>query len=185
VRERFPNDPGVIELNRSLRRYQLSLVGLKLLAGLIGIILLGVLIWLGTNRVKAYMVSLTPTVTPTPTATATFTPQPTVTPTPTNTPTPTLTPTVTPTPSRGVAIRPVWARSGCYESFSAIGKIPEGGELRFLPSERRFDDFNRECVLVEYQGPDKSVIGWVLFPDIVGLKTAPSGSATPRPSPTP
>lgn len=185
VRERFPNDPGVIELNRSLRRYQLSVLGLKLLAGFLGIILLGLLIWWGSGRVRAYMLAQTPTITPTPTATATVTPLPTRTPTPTITPTPTLTPTVTPTPSIGVAIRPVWARSGCYESFNAIGKIPEDGELRFLPSERRFDDFNRECVLVEYQGPDKSVIGWVLFADIAGLQPAPGEPGTPEPSQTP
>jgi hypothetical protein len=89
-----------------------------------------------------------------------------------------------PTPSVGLAARPIWARSGCYESFNAIGKIPEGGELRFLPSERRFDDFNRECVLVEYQGPDRSVIGWVLFPDVVGKVAVPEAEVTVEPTET-
>jgi hypothetical protein len=184
VRQRFPNDPGVMELNGLLRRYNLSVLGLKVMGGFIGLILLGLLAWWGTGRVKAYMVSLTPTITPTPTRTATVTPLPTSTATPTETLTPTLTPTITPTPSVGLAARPIWARSGCYESFNAIGKIPEGGELRFLPSERRFDDFNRECVLVEFQGPDRSVIGWVLFPDVVGKVTVPEAEGTVEPTTT-
>jgi hypothetical protein len=62
----------------------------------------------------------------------------------------------------------VWARQGCYEQFNGIGRIPEGGAIRFLPAERRFDDFNRECVLVEYVEDKKSIIGWVLMQDIVG-----------------
>jgi hypothetical protein len=49
--------------------------------------------------------------------------------------------------------------------------------VRFLPDERRFDDFNRECVLVEYVGPDKSVIGWILFADL----TAAGPDAGPKP----
>jgi hypothetical protein len=69
-----------------------------------------------------------------------------------------------------LTLRDVWARNGCYETFTAVGKIPEKGPVRFLPSERRFDDFNRECVLVEYNGPDKSIIGWVLISDLGGLK---------------
>jgi hypothetical protein len=63
-------------------------------------------------------------------------------------------------------MRSIWARNGCYESFGALGKIPEGGKLRFLPTERRFDSFNRECLLVEYNGPEGSIIGWVLMIDI-------------------
>jgi hypothetical protein len=48
--------------------------------------------------------------------------------------------------------------------------------VRFLQSDRRFDTFNRECVLVEFQAQGKSVIGWVLLMDI--------GSAPPL-TPTP
>jgi hypothetical protein len=48
--------------------------------------------------------------------------------------------------------------------------------LRFLPSERRFDDFSRECVLVEYQKEDGgATIGWVLTMDL---------GANPPPTPT-
>jgi hypothetical protein len=65
-----------------------------------------------------------------------------------------------------MTLRTVWARSGCYESFTATGRIPESSLVRFLPDERRFDDFNRECVLVEFAGEDKSVIGWVLIADL-------------------
>jgi hypothetical protein len=59
----------------------------------------------------------------------------------------------------------VWARNGCYETFLAIGKIPEGAIVRPLPADRRFDNLNRECLLVEYQGDDRSVIGWILVRD--------------------
>ena len=51
-----------------------------------------------------------------------------------------------------------------------MGSIPEGGSVRFLPSERRFDDFNRECVLIEYREQGRSIIGWVLIADIVGVR---------------
>jgi hypothetical protein len=63
-------------------------------------------------------------------------------------------------------MRDIWARSGCYEGYNAIGRIPTGGYLRFLQDERRFDQFIRECVLVEYQGPERSTIGWVLIMDL-------------------
>ncbi len=62
--------------------------------------------------------------------------------------------------------RPVWGRTGCYEAFNAVGKIPQGAIVKLLPSERRFDNLNRECLLVEYVGPDKSVIGWILVSDL-------------------
>jgi hypothetical protein len=32
--------------------------------------------------------------------------------------------------------------------------------------ERRFDEFNRECVLVEFRGSDFSIIGYVLMADV-------------------
>ncbi len=170
VRQRFPNDPGVIELKQSLHRFDLTMLGFKG-AGIFSIFLILLAFgWWGTGRVKAYRLSLTPTITSTPTRTLTPTPTATFTPTPTITPTPTLTPTITPTPSAGVAARPIWARSGCYETFNAMGKIPEGGKVRFLPSERRFDNFNRECVLVEFDMPDSAVIGWILIADLKGSK---------------
>jgi hypothetical protein len=61
----------------------------------------------------------------------------------------------------------VWARSGCYDTFDAVGRIPEGAIVRFLPAERRFDSLtNRECVLVEYQGETRTIIGWVMLVDL-------------------
>ncbi len=77
-----------------------------------------------------------------------------------------------------IAQRDIWARNGCYEGFTAIGKIPPGGEVQFLPSERRFDDFNRECVLVEYQREGGAVIGWVLLADL-GSDPPPIPTITP------
>lgn len=76
---------------------------------------------------------------------------------------------MTPTPLAGRALRPVWVRTDCYEGHAAVGRIPQDGVIRFLPSERRFDDFNRECVLVEYR-EDRSIIGWVLLSDFVGVR---------------
>lgn len=167
VRNRYPNDPGVAALNRNLGRYRNSLLGLRAGGVFLGVIILVMLSGWGMGRFRAYQLALTPTTT----ATLTFTPTPTrtatTTPTPTVTPTPTLTPTLTPTPIAGSSMRSVWARNGCYETYNAIGKIPEGAALSFLPSERRFDNFNRECILVEYQGPDNnSIIGWVLMVDV-------------------
>jgi hypothetical protein len=80
----------------------------------------------------------------------------------------------------GFAQRDIWARNGCYEGFNAVGKIPSGGALLFLPSARRFDNFSRECVLVEYQTNSGAVIGWVLFADVAPEKPAPA-TATPSP----
>ena len=100
----------------------------------------------------------------TPTATATRTPNPTAT--ATATPRPTLTPTITATPLTGSAARNLAVRNGCYESFELIARVPEGALVRFLPVERTFDDFSRECVFVEYQGETRTVIGWVLLADL-------------------
>ena len=78
-------------------------------------------------------------------------------------------------------MRDVWARTGCYETYNAVGKIPAGGDLRFLPSERTFDSFNRECILVEYQREGGAVIGWVLMVDVgTGLPATPApGTKSP------
>ena len=168
VRKRFPSDPRVVQLNTHFSRYHMALNWIKggvVLCGIIVLLLAGN--W-ATGQVKAMI----PTATPTATSTATITPTPTNTATATSTatatftPTATLTATLTPTPFTGIVARAVWARNGCYESFSAIGKIPEGGTIRTMPAERRFDNLNRECLLVEYQGPTNSVIGWILVRDL-------------------
>ncbi len=176
VRERYPNDPGVTQLKRSLRRFQWTMSGMWIGGITLGVILLILMGSFGIGRFRAYQLALTPTATftNTPTATATFTPSPS--PTPTGTATATLTPTLTPTPIAGVAQRDVWARSGCYEGFNAVGKIPAGGTLRFLPDDRQFDNFNRECVLVQYERESGSIIGWVLFMDV---GTTPPSTPTP------
>jgi len=152
------------------------LVGLALAGGLV------------INHGNSF-VPVVPTQTPTLTSTSesTFTPTTTVTLVPTSTLTSqptqtaietmilaaTLTPTATPqpytsaTPLVGTLARLVWARAGCYDAYDAIGSIPEGGNVRFLPSDRRFDAFNRECALVEYDNGQSSIIGWVLIAELV------------------
>jgi hypothetical protein len=176
VRGRFPNDPQVSRLNHNLRNLTWRLAGLRVGLILLGILIIGLLGYWGVGRFRAYLVSLTPTATPTPTPTSTFTITPSLTPTSTPTITPTLLPTITPTPLAVIAQRDVWARNGCYEDFTAIGRIPFGAMLRLLPSERRFDNLNRECVLIEYQRDGGATIGWVLTMD-VGL--LPPATPTP------
>lgn len=179
VRERYPYDPGVARLKRLLTRYQLSLAAIRAGVALAVIAVLILIGWWGFGRFQDYLISLTPTATPTPTATGTMTP--TATHTATHTPTATLTPmpSLTPTPLNGFAQRDLFARSDCYEGFSAAGRIPAGSLLRFLPAERRFDSFSRECVLVEYRKLDGgALIGWVLLADVGG---SPPGTATPTP----
>ena len=166
VRTRYPNDPGVLELSRSLSSYQYTLTGIRVGGIIIGIFIIVMLLWAGYGGVRAYIVSLTPTPTPMPTATSTPTRTPNPTATSTPTPRPTSTPTITPTPLTGSTSRLVWARTGCYESFEAIARIPEGAIVRFLPTERRWDDFQRECVFVEYQGETRTIIGWILLADL-------------------
>jgi len=166
VRRNYPNDPHVIRLNRSLSTHHALLLLIKFLSALLVIGAIGLLGWWVTERINDYRLSLIPTAS----STATNTPLPssTVTLTPTSTMTPTSTATFTPTstPIVGIAVRDIWARSGCYEGFNAIARIPAGSTLIFLPTERRFDQFNRECVLVDYQGDSISTIGWVLFIDL-------------------
>lgn len=168
VRSRYPNDPGVIELSRSLSTYHNTILGLRVGGIIVGIFIIGLLLWMGVAQVQAYIVSLTPTATSTPTltATATNTPNPTATETPT--PRPTETPTITPTPLTGTTARTVWARNGCYETYEAIARIPEGAIVRFMPVERRWDNFNRECVFVEYVGESRTINGWLLLADMAG-----------------
>lgn len=178
VRARYPNDPAVSRLNRNLQGYRWKLLGLQVGGAFVGLIILVLIGMWGVGRFRAYLISLTPTATPTATATPTLTPTATFTPTLTPTLTPTSTPTLTPTPLVVIAQRDMWARNGCYENFTAIGRIPSGAKLRFLPSERRFDDLSRECVLVEYQRNGAAVIGWVLTMD-VGTTLPPTSSPSP------
>jgi tetratricopeptide (TPR) repeat protein len=167
LRNRYPNDPGVIELNQSLASYQNTLLALRAGAGLVGIAILALIIWMGIGQVRAYIISLTPTATSTPTEPPTATATATSTPTWTPTPRPTLTPTVTPTPFTAKVARTVWSRNGCYEEFTAIApQIPEGALVRLLPAERRFDTLSRECLLIEYVGETRTIIGWILIADL-------------------
>jgi hypothetical protein len=168
IRKRYPNDPRINQLQKSLGRYHLGVNAIRV--GLALVIL--VLVFFALRWAAGWVANMVPTETPTATATTTSTATPTATstatPTPTATFTPTITntPTLTPTPLTLVLARQVWARNGCYETFTAIGRIPEGATVRTLPSERRFDNLNRECLLVEYQGPTQSVIGWILLLDL-------------------
>ncbi|MCE5209711.1 MAG: hypothetical protein LLG42_15570 [Chloroflexi bacterium] len=167
VRRRFPNDPRVVELNRCLASYHTAKAGGRVLVVILIIAILVLLAMWGGGKVADYVKGLTPTATATATNTATPTATATLTATPTMTPTSTATPTLTPTPISGLTARSVFARSGCYETFEAIGKIPENSTVRFLPDDRRFDNFSRECVLVEYNGQNGTVIGWILLADLV------------------
>ena len=164
VRARYPNDPRVIEFNRSLAPYHNTRTAIRVGLILLGVAIVAGILWFGFNQVQGYILSLTPTATATPTLTATTTPMP---PTATSTPRPTATPSLTPTPPSGVVNRTVYVRGGCYETFKAVGQIPEGGVVRFLPVERKFDNLGRECLFVEYTGPDNvSISGYILIVDV-------------------
>ena len=179
VVKRFPIDPGVKELKRNLHGYRLKVFGIKVGLVLVAILILAALGAWGKGKYQAYMLAQTPTLTATSTATATLTPLPTETPTPIPTLQPTLTPTLTPTQIVAFTQRDVYARNGCYEKFTAIGKIPAGERVRFLPVERRFDEFNRECVLVEYlTDSGGGIAGWLLTLD-VGVELPPTATSAP------
>lgn len=166
VREHYSGDPLVIQFSRQLSRYFLLRSLIKFGAILLGVLIVAGLAWYGFGEFKAYQLSLTPTATATATMTATPTRTSTPTSTATITPTPTTTLTPTPTPVIAQTLRDVWARSNCYEGYPAIGKIPANSPVNFLPAERRFDNFNRECVLIEYQEFGSSIIGWILISDL-------------------
>ena len=166
LRARYPNDPGVIELNRSLGPYNNTILGLKIGAGVLAAAVVFLLIWLGVNQVRAYIISLTPTATPTRTATATPTFTPSPSPTYTITPRPSNTPTITPTPLTATVSRRIWARNGCYEEFTAIAQIPEGGVVRLMPVDRTFDTLSRECIFIEFVGETRTILGWILIADL-------------------
>jgi len=169
-RKRFPQDPKILELKRGF----LPTYIIGGLAGIIALIVIGLLISLAfrgiSNAVYERNLARTPTITPTPTITLTptITSTPTITPTPTPDYSPTPTYTVTPTPVVVVqTLREVWARSDCYDNFRATGRIPVGTTLSLLPmAERRFDTFNRECILVEFRSGDFAIIGYVLMADV-------------------
>lgn len=166
VRARYPNDPRVVDLNRQLTPYRNARMGIRGLIGLVAIGLVGLLLVAGFRAASNFMLSLTPS------PTATLTPAPTSTPLPptaTNTPLPTNTPTITPTPPTGIVAKTVWVRNGCYETFNLLGQIPQGSTVRFLPADRKFDNLNRECMLVEFTSPKSktSQIGWILIADLI------------------
>jgi tetratricopeptide (TPR) repeat protein len=166
ARSRFPNDPGVLELNRDLAKYNAVRTAMKVAGGLVIVIIVGLLLSLGYNKVQGYLLSLTPTATatatPTATGTATVTPIPTIT----NTPRPTAIPSATPTPQAAKVARLVWVRNGCYENFQALGKVPAGATVRLMPMERRFDSLSRECLMVNYSEGQTDLTGWILIADL-------------------
>jgi hypothetical protein len=167
LRTRYPNDPGVLELNRGLSPYNNVIFGIKIGGIVLGAVFVLLLFWMGYNQVHSYVLALTPTSTPTPTDT--FTPTATQRPTNTSTPTPrpTGTPTITATPLDASVARTIWARNDCYEESKAIVQIPKGATVHLLPAERRFDTLSRECLLVEYVGQGQTpIIGWILIADL-------------------
>lgn len=171
VRNRFPQDPEVLNLKRRLRLYYVTLYG----GGAVAAILLILLLWFGgrgiAGLIRQRQLAMLPTATPTATVTPTATITPTATDTPPPTPEVTETPffTATPTPIiQAIVQRNLWAYSGCYETTNQVGRIPEGGEVTIIAlPERVFDDLGRECVLVEYQGEQRTVTGYVLIADLI------------------
>ncbi len=170
VRTRFPEDPEVLDLKHRLRWYPITLYGGGILAG----ILILVILWFGgrgvTGLVRQRQLALTPspTATGTITPTATITPTSTVTPTatPERSPTPVYSPTATPVIT-GTVLRTLFAREGCYESYRAVGRIPEEAVVSLIAIPNRvFDNLNRECVLVEYRTEDRAIIGYVPLVDM-------------------
>ncbi len=170
ARKRFPQDPDILELKRN---YYPS-YAVATLAILVFSALLISLLTFGVRRISAGItarnLAKTPTATNTPTITLTptptMTPEPTLTPTEYVSPTPTL--TLTPTPISYVTpLRQIWVRSDCYADYMGVGRVSPGTKLTLLPmSDRKFDNFNRECVLVSVSSGDYAVIGFVLIEDL-------------------
>ena len=165
VHSQYPNDPKVINLNSGFTAF-------RILRSIIIIFVIAI-VGLGGYKVtdtvllnmEATRLALTPTSTPTPTSTATITPTPTLSPTATAT----VTFTPSPTPfTVGQTIRALWAKNGCYEAFTASGRIPEGAFVTIVPmQERAFDDIGRECFFVEYKAGADTVRGFLLIQDLV------------------
>lgn len=170
VRTRFPEDPEVLKVKRRLRWYPITLYGG---GAIVGIIIL-VALWFGGRGIAGLVRQRQLALTPSPTATGTITPTPTITPTATVTPTATPerspTPIYSPTPTpviTGTVLRTLFAREGCYESYRAVGRIPEGAVVSLIAIPNRvFDNLNRECVLVEYRTEDRAIIGYVPLVDM-------------------
>ncbi len=171
TRSKYPSDPQVLALKKSLLPFFATMVVL----GFIALVIIGVILWVGirsiSNGVEKRRLARTPTVTPTPTQTMTPTMTLTPTLTPTVTPNYTLTPQPTSTPTQirvSSVARTVWARNGCYESYTANGRIEAGSEVSLLPMDNRaFDGLNRECVLVEFREGTSAIIGYILLSDLV------------------
>jgi tetratricopeptide (TPR) repeat protein len=165
VHSQYPNDPKVMNLNKGFSAF-------RILRTIIIIFVIAIVV-LGGYKVtdsvllnmEATRLALTPTNTPTPTLTAT------ITPTPTLTPTATATATFTPSPTPftvGQTIRALWAKNGCYEAFTASGRIPEGANVTIVPMQQReFDDIGRECFFVEYKAGADTVRGFLLIQDLL------------------
>lgn len=170
VRAKFPHDLEVLELNRHLSWYYITFYG----GIIIGVIILLALLWFGSKGVVGAVRQRQLALTPSPTITASITPTSTITLTPTITPTPeptfTETPFLTQTPTpivTGSALRDLFARQGCYEGYRSTGFIPKGAMMTLLAlPERVFDNYNRECVLVEYRIGETNVLGYVLMMDL-------------------
>ena len=170
ARKRFPQDPDVLELKRNY----IPSYAVAVLAILVIVTILAVTLSISIRRIRAniHAVNLakTPTVTNTPTITltptVTLTPEPSLTPTPYLSPTPTY--TVTPTPIAFVSpVRQIWVRTGCYADYISYGSVPVGTQLTVMPmTERVFDPFNRECLLVSFTSGSYSLIGYVLIEDV-------------------
>jgi tetratricopeptide (TPR) repeat protein len=170
LRNRFPQDPEVLDLKRRLRWYHITLYGGGAIAGIILILAL----WFGGQGIAGVVQQRQLALTPSPTVTASITPTSTITLTPTETATPAPTATETPfytqTPTpivTATALRDLFARQSCYEGFRSTGFIPEGAVVTLLSlPERVFDNFNRECVLIEYRTTESNVLGYLLIMDL-------------------
>ena len=170
ARKRFPQDPEVLELKRNY----IPSYAIMVLAIVVILSILAIALNTGIPRIKANIAATnlakTPTVTNTPTVThtpnVTHTPEPSLTPTPYLSPTPTL--TITPTPVAYVRpVRQIWVRTGCYADYISYGSVPVGTQLTVMPmTERVFDAFNRECLLVSFTSGSYSLIGYVLIEDV-------------------
>ncbi len=162
ILERFPNDLGAKKFQKPLGEYQIRRNLFTYGIAALVVLVLGIVAIVSINAWSDYVISLTPT------ATMTLTPTPTLTSTPTSTPTQTPIPSSTPLPPQLRVTRDLNAKSGCYEDYRVVGEIRVGSIVNLLQSDRKFDNVGRECVLVEFEGENESVVGWVLLVDLSG-----------------
>jgi tetratricopeptide (TPR) repeat protein len=162
VRERFQNDPAIIDLEKGLRGYKL-IIGVIWSFAVIALILLVISLW--NNIVRDWVFPPPPTGTPTLTATETITPLPTSTSTITPTATATLTPSLTPLPPMCTIQERAWIKNGCYSAFNAIGdRVPEGATVIIDPDHGvKTDTTGLQCIYVTYKDGEKEVSGWLLM----------------------